>query len=420
MTTHPLKVFISYKWEDEAHNRWVERLASDLRAAGIDAILDIWEVRLGSSFTDYMTSKIKDADVVLFIMTSRSVQAVEAPEGKGGAVKFEIQMATSRRTAGENMRLIGIYREGEDTPAHLRDHRYADFRDESLYGKKLKELIDDLLGRDRRPPLITKGQLPSDPQATYALGEKRYAAGDYKKAIGYFDQAIRLEPEVAAFYFSRGNCRHQIRECAQAVDDYNQAIELESGRADYYYARGRCLSEGREFRSAIQNLTRAIRLAPLEPDYYHLRAECYHSMSEYDRAIKDFTRAIKLAPDDPRLYYSRSVCLQQKGDFDQATKDHDRAIRLDNSNPELRGKFYLRLGEYVQAIEDFNRAITLSPNDAWLFFWRGMAYRRAGRLEAAEEDFMRASNLGGETLAKILMGYPMDLKAYLDMEAHQV
>ena len=122
MTQRPLKVFISYKWEDEVHNKWVEKFATDLRAAGIDAKLDKWEVRLGDSFTDYMTSKITEADVVLFIMTTQSVAAAEAQKGSGGAVKFEIQIATSRRIAGENMRLIGVYREGIQTPGHVRDH----------------------------------------------------------------------------------------------------------------------------------------------------------------------------------------------------------------------------------------------------------------------------------------------------------
>src|SRR5438105_160587 len=97
MEDKPLKVFISYKWEDASHNRWVEKFATDLRSAGIEAILDKWEVRFGDSFTDYMTRKIAEADIVLFIMTTRSVAAVEAQPTSGGAVKFEIEMAKSRR-----------------------------------------------------------------------------------------------------------------------------------------------------------------------------------------------------------------------------------------------------------------------------------------------------------------------------------
>jgi len=160
-----LKVFISYKWEDIAHNTWVEKFATDLRAAGIDAKLDKWEVRFGDSFTDYMTSKIAEADVVLFIMTSLSVAAAEAPSGEGGAVKFEMQMATSRRIAGERMRLIGIYREGNKAAAHLRDHRYAEFRDDSQYESSLRELVDDLLEKEKRPPLGTTFDRTDKPES---------------------------------------------------------------------------------------------------------------------------------------------------------------------------------------------------------------------------------------------------------------
>jgi hypothetical protein len=148
-----MRVFVSYKREDEAHNEWVIRFATDLRSNGIDALLDQWEVRYGASFTDYMTSAINNSDVVLFIMTPRSVEAAEAPSGKGGALKFEVQLATARRIAGENLRLIGVLRKGEKVAAHVRDFRYADFRDDGKYYEALISLVNDLLGLGSKPVL---------------------------------------------------------------------------------------------------------------------------------------------------------------------------------------------------------------------------------------------------------------------------
>jgi DNA-binding response OmpR family regulator len=157
-TSRTPKVFISYKWESDAHGDWVIKLAVGLRSAGIEVFLDRWEVRLGDSFTEYMTSKISEADVVLFVMTTASVEAVEAGSGKGGAVKFELQLASSRRLAGENLRIIPIYREGHKTAAHLRDHRYADFRDDLKYENTLQMLVMDLLGVIPAAPSIGKGR----------------------------------------------------------------------------------------------------------------------------------------------------------------------------------------------------------------------------------------------------------------------
>jgi DNA-binding response OmpR family regulator len=140
------RVFISYKWQSDDHNEWVMKLALGLRTAGLNVSLDQWGVRFGDSFIDYMTSKIREADVVLFIMTTASVMAVEAGDGKGGGVKFEIKLALSRKIAGENVRIIPIYREGDEAASYIKDHRYADFRDDSRFQSELQRLIWDLRG----------------------------------------------------------------------------------------------------------------------------------------------------------------------------------------------------------------------------------------------------------------------------------
>lgn len=169
MTKSALKVFTCYKWEDDAHNQWVKRLATDLRMTGIDAKLDVWDVRLGDSFTAYMTSMIAEADVVLFIVTTGSVAAVEDSTNRGRGVKFELQYATARRIAGEKMRLIGVHRGGEVTVSYLRDDKHADFRDDSKYEASLQELVDDLLEKDKRPPLGTQTNLDSTKDMSEAL-----------------------------------------------------------------------------------------------------------------------------------------------------------------------------------------------------------------------------------------------------------
>ena len=147
-----MKVFISYKWEDALHNAWVKKFATDLRKAGIEAHLDQWDVRYGDSFVDYMTSMIGEADVVLFIMTTASIAAVESSEG-GGAVKFELQLTLSRSIENKKIRLIPVYREGEKIAIYLKDRKYIDFRDDTKYETNLQNLVDDILDINQVPPV---------------------------------------------------------------------------------------------------------------------------------------------------------------------------------------------------------------------------------------------------------------------------
>jgi hypothetical protein len=153
LSDKPIKAYVSYKWESKEHSFWVEKLSTALRARGIQAVLDQWEVKLGDSFTDYMQHHIASADVILFVITSAAVKAAEAPKGKGGALKFEVQMMNARRIA-EGTRIIGVYRSGNRPPHYLRDHRYVDFRNDDEYEKSLQILVDDILGRSGAPKLF--------------------------------------------------------------------------------------------------------------------------------------------------------------------------------------------------------------------------------------------------------------------------
>jgi len=48
------------------------------------------------------------------------------------------------------------------------------------------------------------------------------------------------------------------------------------------------------------------------------------------------------------------------------------------------------LGFHLDAIDDFDKAIDMDPDDCNLYFMRAMSMRGAGRYEDADEDFRRA------------------------------
>ena len=147
-----IKAYVAYKWESGEHVSWVRQFAADLRAEGVETILDQWDVRYGESFTTFMQRRINEADVILFVITSGAVEAAESADGQGGALQFEVQMMNARRMA-DGVRIIGVYRSGGRPPHYLRDHRYVDFRSDREYQVSVVSLANDLLGRCEPPPV---------------------------------------------------------------------------------------------------------------------------------------------------------------------------------------------------------------------------------------------------------------------------
>lgn len=51
------KVFISYSWSSPQHEQWVINLATELRQAGVDVILDKWDLKEGHDAIAFIKKK---------------------------------------------------------------------------------------------------------------------------------------------------------------------------------------------------------------------------------------------------------------------------------------------------------------------------------------------------------------------------
>jgi TIR domain-containing protein len=174
------KIFISYKWETDSKNKWVENLYSGLRLLGFDAKLDRYEVAPGSSFSHYMTKNIAEADYVIFIITEKSKASVESGEG---ALAFEMQISNARKLANKgNFSIIPILREGKETPTYLSDHRYLDFREDSKYNESLLYLIKWLNDEIKPPKIGYSTDKPDDIMRVLPILKKLQVNG---WALGY-------------------------------------------------------------------------------------------------------------------------------------------------------------------------------------------------------------------------------------------
>src|SRR5258705_9227069 len=101
MSRQPTKiptVFISYASENDL-KRWVQGFASRLRADGIDARIDQWEIALGDQLTEYMERSIRENNFVLIICTP--LYKLKSDSRQGG-VGYEGHIITGEVYANAN------------------------------------------------------------------------------------------------------------------------------------------------------------------------------------------------------------------------------------------------------------------------------------------------------------------------------
>jgi hypothetical protein len=142
------KVFVSHAGEDK--DRFVLGFASKLRANGVDAWLDKWEMRPGDKLIDKIFEQgIRNADAFIVVLSKNSV-------GKPW-VREEMDAAFVKRV-NDGSKLIPVVIEECDVPEALKSTVWETIPDLNNYSASLDRILEAIFGSVSKPPI---GAAPS-------------------------------------------------------------------------------------------------------------------------------------------------------------------------------------------------------------------------------------------------------------------
>ena len=258
-----------------------------------------------------------------------------------------------------------------------------------------------------------------------------YLLADKEIAIKQFSKAIEIDPNFSAAYFYRGVAEFKLGHYETAIKDFNKVNELDTAVRVVHAYKGFAYRQLGESEKSLASFSVYMKsrdnLSALD---YRLIGKAKMSVGDVDGAIKDFESAIdknggesehyylymalisnaeykealtqiNLAIDENKNFYgyylNRGNTKLLLGDFDNALEDYDYALFLEPSIPDsyfLRGQALDTLEQHDLAIIDFTRAIDLNPQDGTYYSKRGNARFASGNREAACLDWTIAGNLG--------------------------
>jgi tetratricopeptide (TPR) repeat protein len=133
-------------------------------------------------------------------------------------------------------------------------------------------------------------------------------------------------------------------------------------------------------------------------DYWFEKGNEFANASRWQEAKEAYARAIKLNPKYAPAFYARGVASFWLGDYRQAIQDYDKALELNYPKDDLayysRGVANSKLGDHRQAIRDYDKAIQLEPKYAPAFYARGAAYGKLGDSSREARDYKTAAKMG--------------------------
>jgi tetratricopeptide (TPR) repeat protein len=183
----------------------------------------------------------------------------------------------------------------------------------------------------------------------FKLANKYFTEEKYKKAIGEYEEALKLNPDLKAAFYYLGSSYVQVykpgddseknREFGNKATEYLQkALELNPDNKDIIQSLGDINDKMRNFELAEKYYLQIQKFTPNDPAAYYNLAGFYNNNAKYDKAIDQYEQRIALDPTDPEGYLYLAGFFQDKRKWDDAIKNHEIRIQKINENTAMEEK----------------------------------------------------------------------------------
>jgi len=195
---------------------------------------------------------------------------------------------------------------------------------------------------------------PTDVDALNTAGLAAYYRNDLPKAVEYFTEAIRNNPEHGQSHVNLGNAFFQMESWYRARRQYKKALEnipkaqlakTAYQRAYMYYMTALSYHETANYEQEITALNQALSLDPTYFAAYRQMGRAYLARSEYRAARRALEIAIQNAPTDEQIadvHVQIGEVLETQGSVHEAVAAYSAALAIDPANA-LAGSALVRL-----------------------------------------------------------------------------
>ena len=288
----------------------------------------------------------------LKVIARTSVMKYKQVNKTVGEIGRELKVGTilegSVRKAGSRLRItIQLIDAGSEAPiwAQKYDRELEDvFKIQTDIAERVAEALKVQLLRENRAIIEQKAPEDIGAYVLYLRGRYHWSKRtkeDLERAIAYFGEAIRKDPNYALAHAGMADCytlmgRHlylPAKEAFSKARDYaNRALELNDNLAEAHTSLAAVL--------LIYNW-------------------------DWDAAEDQFRRAIQLNPNYATAHYWHSVLLQTTGRLQESVTAAEKAQVLDPLSPVIGMgvvQAYFLSGQYDKAVDECHKYLEMDPN----------------------------------------------------------
>ncbi len=234
-------------------------------------------------------------------------------------------------------------------------------------------------------------------QGRFLLGKQRLA--ETGQAIGYFQQAIALDPNYAAAYAGLADAvthpsdaiPHSER-AQKGREAASKALALDNELAEAHTALAHIMIRyDLDFAGAEQQLKRAIQLDPKWVEGYGRYGQLYSFLGRHDEALAKYRDGLELEPYNIVLNTNYGSALTYARRYDEAIAQLKKTLEMDPNFRNAHGALvvaYAMKGMYAESVKHRIRTLELAPMPEFAVRMRE-AFEKRGWVGVLEAEYDR-------------------------------
>ncbi len=208
-----------------------------------------------------------------------------------------------------------------------------------------------------------------DAAQIFNQGQDAHEKGDYKIAVKFYDEAIKLAPEFPEAEFQRGNALLALNETEKAEKAFRRALELRAEWTLPMTNLGALLVEKNQFAEAERLLAKAIEADAQNSSAYSaladLRLKTEASAQTLNELLAKIQNLSTKARPTAAIWTARAALENALNDKTTAKTSLARALEIEANNKSallLRAEIALADGDFERAAADAGTLSKIAPD----------------------------------------------------------
>ena len=226
------------------------------------------------------------------------------------------------------------------------------------------------------------GDSAADPVRLFERGQSAHARGEFEKAIGFYEQALKVKPEFPEAEFQRGNALASLGRLTEAEVAFRLAISQKKNWSLPHSALGALLMRAKRDSEAEQSFRAALKVDAKDGVALRMLSEVRLRAGDAKEALDLAKRATAIPEAPASAWVVLAVAERANGNTAAAKATLDRILGDEPANVAAlleRADLLTDEKNFESAIADLRAAAKVKPGEKTIMSRLAYALQQAGR-----------------------------------------